>query len=618
MAVDYEKELNSEQRAVVQNGDGVSLVVAGPGSGKTRVLIYRLCHIMESGQKPENILLLTFTNKAAKEMINRAEHLIGPDARKITAGTFHHFANMILRRHGRTVGIENNFTILDEQDSLSLLLRILRKFDEKAKKSQASPISRIISLSKIKMCSLSDVIRSDRELSYLERHLVQIEEISSLYGKIKRENGAVDFDDLLYFCHIILRDNKLVREHYQNYYRHLLVDEFQDSDRVQEDTISLLHGKGDNLMVVGDDAQSIYSFRGAEISNMLNFKDKYRAKVFFLSNNYRSHSLIVDVINYCIKNSQQKIDKKLLATKAPGLHPVILESNDPHEETMRILELVETRLKTGKKIGILFRSVYLCSELEVELSKRGIDYDLRGGVKFFEQAHIKDLLSLVRAYENPRDSSALLRLFTLFPGIGEKRVMDMIDSISSRADIISAIRKLDKKGLASGLVEKLFASQEATPANAARMIDDFYSGFYSTYLEETFDDSTDRKPDVDALISAATRFESTTEFLSSFALSTEHPKHKNCDVILSTIHQAKGLEWDVVFVIGLSEGALPSSRSQDVEEERRLFYVAISRAKEELFMSFCRQSGRFYGMEEQFPSRFLDELPSDSYKRADF
>ncbi len=611
MTVDYNSELNDEQRNVVLNGDGVTLVVAGPGSGKTRTLIYRLCYLLENKHLPQNILLLTFTNKAAKEMIERAENLMGTDARKIMAGTFHHFANILLRRHGHYLDLPNNFTILDEQDALSLLLRILRKYDEKAKKSQASPILRVISLSKIKMIPISQVIANDPELNYLERHIDQIEEIATDYAKIKKQNSAVDFDDLLYFSYAILRDNAATRSHYQNYFKHILVDEFQDSDKLQEAMIELLHGKDSNLMVVGDDAQSIYSFRGAEITNMLNFREKYDSKIFFLSNNYRSNATIVQLINHCIKNSTQKIEKKLIPFKEAGPHPMILECNDPAEEAMRIIEQIEIRLKEKKKIGVLFRAVYISSELEVELSRKGIEYDLRGGVKFFEQAHIKDMLSLVRAYDNPRDSSALLRLFTLFPGIGEKRVTNAVDSVSSRDGIISVIKSLDKKGAAAPLIAQIFASG----GNAAKMLDEFYSGFYNNYMEENFDDYNDRKIDIDALISAAARYESTTEFLSSFSLSPEHPKHKNCDVVLSTIHQAKGLEWDTIFVIGLAEGLLPFARAINVEEERRLFYVAISRAKHELFLSYCRQSGRFYSMQEQFPSRFLDELPSDSYQR---
>ncbi len=273
-------------------------------------------------------------------------------------------------------------------------------------------------------------------------------------------------------------------------------------------------------------------------------------------------------------------------------------------------------MKNEKRIGVLFRSTYLASELEVDLAGRGIPYELRGGVRFFEQRHIKDMLSLLKAYENPRDSASVMRLLLLFPRIGEKGATRALIKIKNPEDIVSEIAGLDKNGELSKLIGEIYLDASAG-ANAAKMLDRFYTGFYKKYMEENFDNHEERAQDIEALVGAASRFPTISEFLESYSLDPEAPKDKEHRLILSTIHQAKGLEWDIVFIIGLADGMLPSARASDIEEERRLFYVAASRAKHELIMSYPLSSGRFYEFEQQKPSRFLLELPKDVFEIDD-
>ena len=613
-AIDYSSHLNPEQLEIVEKGDGTALVVAGPGSGKTRTLVYRVAKIIERGNNPESILLLTFTNKAAREMKGRVETLVGADASRITAGTFHHFANLLLRRHCSVLGLERNFTILDEEDSRSLIRKAALEEHDKIKKGIVDDIQRAHSLARLRMVSLENVLEMP-EFFHMRNNVDEIVSIVQHYGNMKKAMNVVDFDDLLVAAFQIIKDES-IRQFYQKRYTNILVDEFQDTDKLQAAIIALLHKPGNNLMVVGDDSQSIYSFRGADISNILGFRELYNAKVFFLVKNYRSTHRIVELVNGCIASSKMKIDKKLFAhaqTKPLDKKPKLMVFRDRVEEAKVLADRIESELKNEKHIGVLFRSTYLAAELEVDLAGRGIPYELRGGVRFFEQRHIKDMLSLLKAYENPKDSASVIRLLLLFPRIGEKGATRALIKIKNPEDIVSELASLDKNGELSNLIGEIYRDGNAG-ANAAKMLDRFYTGFYKKYMEENFDNHEERAQDVDALVGAAARSETISEFLESYSLDPEAPKDKDHRLILSTIHQAKGLEWDIVFIIGLADGMLPSARASDIEEERRLFYVAASRAKHELVMSYPLSSGRFYEFEQQRPSRFLLELPKEVFE----
>lgn len=613
--MEHLKNLNDEQKRAVTEGDGAVLVVAGPGSGKTRTIISRICHQLKKGVAPERILLLTFTNKAAAEMKRRSLELAGESAGRIMAGTFHHFANVLLRRHPLAAGLNPRFTILDEDDAITLLVRVMKRSFHDVKRSSASIFMRAFSLSKLRVLPLSDIIMDDPEFFQLSKDVEGVQKIAADYENEKKSMDALDFDDLLLLAYKLLRDNPRILEHYRSQYTDILIDEFQDTDYLQAAFISLLclpASQGRNLMVVGDDSQSIYSFRGADLRNMLEFKDCYDAKVFFLTTNYRSSDPIVKLINKCIDASSVKIDKTLTATGKGGDIPKLMEAQNPSEEAYAIASLAEQELLNGSKVGVLFRSAYIVSELELELNRRSIAYELRGGMRFAEQAHIKDMLAVLRVHENPKDKAALSRILRLLPGIGEKKAESVISDSSSMESIIQNLGKVESKNSNSSSFLREILSAEG---NAAAILDKFYTSFYRKYMETTFDDAAERKLDIDALIGAAAKAPDVSSFLDSFVLSPDDVRRseKKTDLILSTIHQAKGLEWDTVFVMGLAEGMLPHTRSSDVEEERRLFYVAVSRAKAKLYLSYSMASGRFYSTDVLQLSRFVTELPENSY-----
>jgi DNA helicase-2/ATP-dependent DNA helicase PcrA len=602
-------DLNSEQLDVVMNASGAALVIAGPGSGKTRTLVFRVARLLETGTDPRNILLLTFTNRAAREMKERVAAIAGEKAKLITAGTFHHFANLLLRAHHSKFGLKANFTILDEDDAVSLLRRITQNRFSRIKKGAADDLRKAVSLSKLRMVPI-DTLLEDSEFYRMHHHIEDVAAISREYESAKRKMNCADFDDLLVYAREILRDASL-GEIYRRRFTDILVDEFQDTDRLQGSIIELLYEKGRNLMVVGDDCQSIYSFRGAEIRNILDFREKFGAKTFVLARNYRSTSAIVSFINKCIENSRQKLDKVLLPVTEGGDSPLLMQFDDRLLEAKAAADSIESELLREHTVGVLFRSSYLSSELELELTRRGIQYEMRGGLRFFDQRHIQDMMSLVKSYLNPSDSTSVIRLLSLFPRVGEKGAQKASESIETRDQLLSSFEKLDKGGY-SPLLRELFSK-----SNAAAMLDHFYLSFYRQYLEDNFDDHKERKPDVETLVGAAAGYPDAASFADALSLDSATSPEKNTKLVLSTIHQAKGLEWDSVFVIGLADGMLPSSRAADLEEERRLFYVAASRAKKSLTLTYPKSSGRFYDFSGLSPSRFIMELPEDSFRVVD-
>jgi DNA helicase-2/ATP-dependent DNA helicase PcrA len=609
---DYEKELDSQQLQAVMKGPGPALVIAGPGSGKTRTIIYRICRLIEGGTNPDSILLLTFTNKAAREMKDRARKLIGQKAGNITAGTFHHFANLILRRHSHAAGIRPNFSILDAQDSMKILKKtVLQVAGEGTKKGIISLVARAISLSKLRRKDISAIISSDPDFAgFRGRYEEMIAEIADKYSSMKQRRNCLDFDDLLFLCQKMLEDNPGIAEHYREKYQHILVDEFQDTDRLQASIIKSLYCDGKDLMVVGDDFQSIYSFRGADIGNIINFKNSFGAMVIRIESNYRSKKPIVNMINACMEKSQSGLRKKLSSSLGSGSLPNIIPASNRAEEAWAIANMIEEDIAQKRKAGVLFRAAHFSSELETELSRRKIPYELRGGIKFFEQKHIKDMVSLLRAFENPEDSEGVERLLMLFDGIGSKKAERTAEGLTKWQEILRRLSRIQGIHGYAGMLDAIFSQS----ANAAGMLSSFYEEFYSGYMEKNFENWEEREADIEALIGSASKYELVCDFLSSFQLDALSPEDEEKKVILSTIHQSKGLEWDSVYLICAADGMLPISRSNDLEEERRLFYVAISRARSRLIMSYPSLSGRFYSEEELSPSRFIEELPDNCFE----
>jgi DNA helicase II / ATP-dependent DNA helicase PcrA len=612
--INFEKELNKEQQKVVYEGDGPCLVLSGPGSGKTRTLVYRTAYLLQNGVPPSRILLLTFTKKAAREMLSRIQSLFPFAEKEMEGGTFHHVGNIILKKYAEKLGYQKNFVILDEDDAKTVIKSILIE-KQKLELPKASVIQKIISLSKNSKISIEKII--ENYFPYFSEDIVsEIEEVDKTYQTRKKKHNLMDFDDLLLNWAKLL-SIKEVGEEIANNFLYVMVDEYQDTNTIQDEIIKKISKKHKNILVVGDDAQSIYSFRAANIENIISFKEKYpQAKIFKLEANYRSVPEILDVANKVIENNEKKLDKKLYSTKEKGRNPVIVPLSNPIEQARYITNYLKNE-RDLSKTAVLFRAHFHSVELEMELVKNKIPYILRGGVRFFEQFHVKDVVAFLRIYINYFDETSWKRILLRQEGIGEinsKRVIKRIfekESINelllNKEDILSSFSSLKvKEG-----IEKIFELLEkGNSVNASEKINLFLKNFYNHYLDFSFDNAKERKGDLKRIVEISYKYEDLDEMISDFSLSEDFQKEEKSKnaVVLSTIHQAKGLEWETVFVISLREGGFPHSKSLEenmIEEERRLFYVAITRCKENLFLTYPLYD--FRDKEVSIPSRFLKE-----------
>lgn len=626
LMIDYQKELNSEQLEVVLHGDGACLVLAGAGSGKTRTITYRVAYLMEQGIDPENILLVTFTNKAAAEMKERVNKLTGLEKGLPWSGTFHHIGYRILRQYAPVLGYGNNFTVLDADDSESLIKICVKEFkpDEVGKRfPSAAAIQAAISYSRNAGQPLYDTLES--RFPQWIGYATEIEKIANEYSKRKKESNGMDFDDLLINLLLLLNQPK-INEKFASQFRYILVDEYQDTNTIQAAIVkklSVIHG---NVFVVGDDAQSIYSFRAADIENILRFeKDYHKARIFKLETNYRSSQEILAVAGCVIENNREQYKKNLKATwngVKPELHPQL----DQQSEGVFLAEKITEFLKLGiepSDIAVLFRAAHHSQMLEVELVKRGIDYDYRGGVRFFERSHIKDILAYLRMLNNLADTAAWLRVLLHEEGVGPvaaQKVIDALKQVRTEGEVEHIGRQvLSGKALAGwenfiSIWNKLVTTPVGSPTD---LIDNLLTSPYREYLEAEFVDSKERLQDIKQLALFAEQYESLTDFLAhttlqeSFTLAPKGEDKNRKKIVLSTIHQAKGLEWAAVFIINLATGAFPGDRAmrepKGIEEERRLFYVAATRAKKNLYLTYPMAGGA-YGDFLSGPSMFLNEI----------
>jgi len=639
--IDYKAELNEQQLDVVFNGDGASLVLAGPGSGKTRVLVYRVACLIENGVNPQNILLLTFTNKAARNMLNRVETLLQSYPKGLMGGTFHHVGNLILRQHGKEVGFDNNFSIIDNEDSRQIIkdiiVHVVPKKDKHFPKSNV--IFSTISFAKNATCSIKECIKE--KFPYYSKFLNEIEKIADLYEKKKIKANLLDFDDLLYYWVKLLEKDSL-RGHYANRFKYVLVDEFQDTNKLQFNLIKkLTDGQRNNIMVVGDDCQSIYSFRAAEIKNILDFPKHYgNYKKFKLESNYRSTPEILNLINCSIKNNKQQFDKKLKTPNKSSDKPAVVHCKDTSQEAefvcQRILDTKEEGISYND-MGVLFRAGYQSANIELELTKRGIPFKKRGGLRFFEQAHIKDMTAFLKIFNNLKDELAWKRVLCLFEGIGPASANNIWTEIAKTDNPINAVNsnvslKLPNKPLRGWREFKGNISKIKDGMLPSDIANTFFENFYKDYLKENHPNFKERILDVNQYINLADQYQDINNFLEDIMLDAdltnkENPSLVGSDgvgksedeaVILSTIHQAKGLEWRNVFVISVAEERFPLSRAymdDTVEEERRLFYVACSRAKKELYLCVPMEDYTFWGGYQILKdSTFIQELPKSCYE----
>lgn len=636
--VDYAAELNREQLDVVLHGDGPCLVLAGAGSGKTRTIVYRVSYLIEKGVKPDSILLVTFTNKAAKEMLFRVEELLGSFPKSLWGGTFHHVANVLLRKYAKVIGYENNFTILDEEDSrdlISLAVKTLKIDPKKMRFPSAGVINGLISLAKNTGLDLDDLISQAKpEFMKVQVELVRV---AREYEERKRRNNAMDFDDLLLNLLKLLRDHEPVRRSLGTQFRYILVDEYQDTNHLQAQIVQWLAEVHHNILVVGDDAQSIYSFRGADISNILEFPKRFPdCRTFKLETNYRSTQPVLDVANEVIKHNVEQFPKTLHHMKEGSLKPIIVPAVSDEQEAefivQKILELRDEGVRLND-MAVLFRAAWHSQALEFELTRRDIPYDFRGGVRFFDRAHIKDALAYLKLVDNPKDEVAMIRTLRLQVGIGGQTAGQLFDLIQQHLGsgderhplepvfeaVIAPSRGTGGWDHWRGIVETLLGERERGPESMIRLVMD---SDYQDYLKNQYPDADERLQDLEQLALFAGKYDQLSKFLAEVSLQEEFgvvsggaDTTSEEKIVLSTVHQAKGLEWSAVFVMHLSDENFPHPRALaengGLEEERRLFYVAVTRAKEHLFLTYSLASGyRTTSMHLNAPSQFLKEIPT--------
>jgi len=638
--IDYAAELNEQQLAAVTAKPGPQLIIAGAGSGKTRTLTYRVAYLLENGIDPRNILLLTFTNKAARQMLDRVANLLPIDASGIWGGTFHSVGNRMLRRHGSALGLNSGFTIMDREDQKDLINTVVASAGVDPKEirfPKGDVLAEIFSFVVNTETPMEELLAG--KFPYFLPLLEKITDVHARYEKKKKATNSVDFDDLLEKTLTMLQKHENIASFYRRQFQFILVDEYQDTNKIQADFIDLLARENRNVMVVGDDAQSIYSWRGANFQNILEFPKRYPdAQVFKIEMNYRSVPEILEVANAAIFANVDQFKKNLQPVReSNSAKPAIVSLNDGNEQAQfiaqRILELRDEDVDLNE-IAVLYRAHYHALELQLELSRRGIPYQITSGIRFFEQAHIKDVISFLRFVSNPRDEVAFKRMVKLLPGIGNRSAENLWNawdkSLNERGESTSWSERL--MAMSIGAKSKKHWTQLAhtldeiapgrQPNPPSEMITSVVEAMYDDYAKVNFTNYELRKEDLNQLAAFARQFKDANEFLSQLALisnvDAEAAPNQTGDkeaVNLSTVHQAKGLEFRTVFVIWLTDGMFPSSRSmderKDLEEERRLFYVAITRAKDELYLTYphMRLTGG-YGDVFQRPSRFLKEIPN--------
>ncbi len=615
---------------------GPMLVLAGAGSGKTRTLVYRVARLLEDGVSPTEVLLLTFTNRAAREMLERVGKLLGQDASRVMGGTFHSVGNRLLRRWAEQIGYRPNYGILDREDARDLMGAALADVVPTPPARRLPGAAQLVEL--YSLCintgrSLAEVVPA--RFPQFASDTDTIAEVFRRYLERKRAANLMDYDDLLLNWLLLLRRHADTRRALQARFAHILVDEYQDTNRLQADIVDTMVGERRNLVVVGDDAQSIYAFRGAEFANILSFPERYPdCATFRLESNYRSLPPILDLANASISHNKRQFPKNLRALREGGELPVVCAAPSPEDQAAfvasHILELIDEDIPLAE-LAVLYRSHSHSLEIEVELARRNIPYEVRSGLRFFEQRHVKDVLAHLRFVANPADEVAFTRMARLRPRLGQRLVARLWERLRASGDALYAMLNLDPAGTglpagaahSAGELAQLVGRLERMRTRPGEMVREVVGSWYREYVRATLDNAASRLDDLEQLALFADGYEEVSAFLDEVTLmnelsgedvaAVEGEKQK---VTLSTVHQAKGLEWRVVFVVWLAESRFPSARAEDVEEERRLFYVACTRAKDTLLLCYPFAARDRYRVDVILePSRFLSELPGHLYQR---
>lgn len=642
--INFKEELNQDQFQAVTAPDGPALVLAGAGSGKTRTLTYRVAYLLEQGVSPESILLLTFTNKASRQMLERVEDLTGVGSHRFLGGTFHHVGGQALRLFADLIGLPRSFTILDDGDSDSLLNEVIREIDPeffKAKENpKAKPIKGLISFARNAGKEVEEVAHArypaNREL------ITKIDQFYDGYSRTKLSRGLTDYDDLLVFWLKLMEKHEEPRKFFQDRFSHVLVDEYQDVNSLQSKIVDWV-ASNHQIMAVGDDAQCIYTWRGADLDQILSFPERHPGtKIFKIETNYRSSPEILQFANGILENrtSEKSFSKELKASRPNQELPRLIPTLDAYQQADCVISKIQELYHSGaqyEQIAILYRAHYHAMELQVELSRRGLPFLITSGLRFFEQAHVKDLVAQLRFVANPRDSTAFLRFACLLPKVGEKTAIKLLriaqniaeEKASSTCLVLDdeqVIKKVPKDAQDDwvSMCETISLIHEAAKKSSPSVVvEEAIEGWYKLYLRSTYENWPRREEDLESLVDFASKHENLAEMLAQLVLLSSESgdrvmKPGESCIRLSTIHQSKGLEYPHVFIIGLADGLFPNKRAidgeGDLEEERRLFYVATTRAEKSLHLLYPTLANQKGTPVRMLQSRFIKELAESRYE----
>jgi DNA helicase II / ATP-dependent DNA helicase PcrA len=624
--IDYEKELNPAQYEAVTTKEGPILVIAGAGSGKTRTLVYRLAYLVEHGVDPGSILLLTFTRKASREMLTRAVHLLNQPLGQVVGGTFHGICYLWLRQYGERLGYPKGFTVMDRADQGDLLKILKERLGFKQLSGhfpRKETIAELFGAVVNKDLSLDSLLARDYP-QFLD-HRDRLAKMAAAYQDEKRRHALLDYDDLLLEGRRLLTEHEDVRRHLSRRFQYLMVDEYQDTNRLQAELVQLLAYSHKNVMAVGDDSQSIYSFRGANFRNIMDFPQLFPGtRIIKLEENYRSTQPILDLANEIIAGARDKYTKCLFTRRADGVRPRLFRAASENEQSRLVVAQVQALQEEGtplSRIAVLIRAGYHSFDLEIELVRTGIPFMKFGGFKFMESAHIKDLLAHLKVVANPKDTMSWTRLLLLVPGVGQKTCNKFNSQVQPGFELEDGIkwlkgqRRQELKDLAD-----LMAGLK-TPGQTLMTRMNQALAYYEPLAKARYDDYPKRLKDLEHLLTITARYREIQTFLNDLTLE---PPSSLADVVtptddyltLSTVHSAKGLEWDAVFIIWAAEGRFPAfysqERDEEMEEERRLMYVAATRARNYLALIFPSIGySRQFGMTVNSPSRFIADIPRD-------
>ena len=643
--IDFKAELNEEQFAAVTSPMGPALVLAGAGSGKTRTLTYRVAYLLSQGVAPWNILLLTFTNKAAREMLERVEDLTSVDRKQFWGGTFHSIGQRILRRFGEPIGFSPSFNIMDQDDANSMMSAVIKEIDPAFLKNKNHPKANVIQglISYARNTSQSIEALAEDRYPWIETVPPSIAKFAAAYEKRKRAEQVADYDDLLTEWLKLLKESEEARTYCHSQFKCILVDEYQDTNYIQSAIIDNLTANH-NIMAVGDDAQCIYTWRGADFENIMTFPQRHPGtELYKIQTNYRSSPEILNLANAILANQPENsgYSKELSPVCDHDITPVILPFVDPRQQARWIVDRLRTLQLDGQdlsEVAVLYRAHYQAMDLQMELARSDIPFVITSGIRFFEQAHVRDIAAQLRFIANGQDSSAFFRFIKHLPKVGDRsaeRIYQFIAklardngtdsaSIMMHKNVVAKIpagAREEYTHLATTLMDAAAAFKDnASPATIVELVVD---GWYQDHLRNHYENYASREEDLQSLVHFASRYSQLNELLSELILlssetgndSPSEAENKN-KVRLTTVHQSKGLEFPIVIVIGCADTLFPLKRAIDednLDEERRLFYVAITRAMRELFIAYPMISIGKGPPTRLAPSRFINELPRDTY-----